>query len=473
MPPPPSVHVPPADRILVVDDNAAIHEDFQKILGSVGEHDPLDDMSRQLFGAAGMPPYERGFVLDSVYQGREALARVEASLAQSEPYAMVFLDVRMPPGWDGLETLEALWSVDERLQVVLCTAYADYSWEEITARVGDSDQLLILKKPFHSTEVRQIAQSLSTKWRLARELDLRFADLEERVTARTLELERANLELRREMEERARAERALRRAQRNEALGRLAAGLAHEVNNPLTFLMASLDSIQGELDGSGDALPVQAQRVVTELLETTLVGAERIAQIVRDIKLLARPLQGPGRAGVSLRSDDTGGTRLSTESGDEGEDALDTPLETDLRPVVERAGETATRDLRGRVSVDVAIDDPMRLGIHGSELEQVFLTLIENTATTVSESRDDGRVRVTVRRDPDNGDALVDIVGSGVPRDPAGTTLATVRPLGRRRRLGLAVARSILLGNDGEVEERTPTGGSIGFTVRLAAARIL
>jgi len=133
-------------RILIVDDSAAIHDDFRKILcaNAQGEKS-LDSLEETLFGTTATPRH--AFVLDSAYQGQEALELVARSLAANAPYAMVFIDMRMPPGWDGLQTIEQLWNVDPNLQIALCTAYSDYSFEAIEARLKYNDQLLILKKP--------------------------------------------------------------------------------------------------------------------------------------------------------------------------------------------------------------------------------------------------------------------------------------------------------------------------------------
>ena len=79
---------------------------------------------------------------------------------------MVTVDVRMPPGWDGIETTQKLWEVDPDLQVVICSAYSDYSWDEIIAKLGNSDRLLFLKKPFDAMEILQLANALTEKWRL-------------------------------------------------------------------------------------------------------------------------------------------------------------------------------------------------------------------------------------------------------------------------------------------------------------------
>src|SRR4051812_44243184 len=136
-------------RVLVIDDTRTIHEDFRKILG--GERRDaaaLDLEAAGLFWEGHEGGRAAGFEIDSAYQGQDGLKMVEQAIATEQPYAMVFVDVRMPPGWDGIETIEHIWSVDPDMQVVVCTAYSDYSWDEMITKFGYSDRLLILKKPF-------------------------------------------------------------------------------------------------------------------------------------------------------------------------------------------------------------------------------------------------------------------------------------------------------------------------------------
>jgi DNA-binding LytR/AlgR family response regulator len=84
--------------------------------------------------------------LDSAFQGEQGLALIRRSLERQRPYALAFVDVRMPPGWDGIETIARIWEDYPDLQVVVCTAYSDYSWEEMVEKLGQTDRLVILKK---------------------------------------------------------------------------------------------------------------------------------------------------------------------------------------------------------------------------------------------------------------------------------------------------------------------------------------
>lgn len=161
-------------RILVIDDNVLIHDDFRKILQPGDEAHRLDEVRASVFGGTPrLKPLIR-FELDCVDQGQAALALVQKARQEDRPYAVVFVDMRMPPGWDGLETIEHFWAVDPEIQAVICTAYTDHSWEEIIERLGSDDRLLILQKPFSGVEVSQLAMSLTTKWNLARQAHQRL-----------------------------------------------------------------------------------------------------------------------------------------------------------------------------------------------------------------------------------------------------------------------------------------------------------
>src|SRR5271165_5853207 len=183
-------------RILLIDDNPAIHEDFRKVLirASLVPND-LDEQEVALFGHTPVRYQSPIFEIDSAYQGQEGLELVEKSLWESRPYALAFIDVRMPPGWDGIETTAKIWERYPDLQVVICTAYSDYSWEEMLRILGYSDRLIILKKPFDNIEVVQLAISLTEKWRLYQQAKLRLEDLENMVRERTFNLEHTNKEL--------------------------------------------------------------------------------------------------------------------------------------------------------------------------------------------------------------------------------------------------------------------------------------
>src|SRR5215475_5694706 len=168
----------PNRRILIVDDNESIHSDFHNILCPDDvDQTTVNEMEAVLFEETAQPERPNSFELDSAFQGKEGLEMVKKALEEGRPYAMAFVDVRMPPGWDGIETIARIWQVDPDLQIVVCTAYADYSWEEIRAKVGQPDSLLVLKKPFDNIEVQQLAHALTKKWQLTMQTRMQMTEL--------------------------------------------------------------------------------------------------------------------------------------------------------------------------------------------------------------------------------------------------------------------------------------------------------
>ena len=184
-------------RILIVDDNRAIHDDFRKILLTPEADDGLQELDAAMFSDAGAASNLLiEFRVDSAYQGKEALSLVQQSIRDSKPYSVAFIDMRMPPGWNGLETIERLWAVDPKIQMVICSAYSDNDWTNVFGRLGRSDKLLVLKKPFDVVEVVQCTHALVAKWRNERALRQQLDSLEQDVCDRTLSLESVNKQLR-------------------------------------------------------------------------------------------------------------------------------------------------------------------------------------------------------------------------------------------------------------------------------------
>jgi len=202
-------------RILVIDDNPSIHDDFRKILGPANLKlaQQLDADEAALFGETAHASRSWSFQIDSAFQGQEGLEKVRTAVANAVPYAVAFVDVRMPPGWDGIETISRIWEEFPDLQIVICTAYSDYSWDEIAKSIGNSDQMLVLKKPFDNVEVLQMAHALSKKWQLTQIVQRQLEELDALVNKRTTELGAANARLTGEATERAAAEKALRRSE--------------------------------------------------------------------------------------------------------------------------------------------------------------------------------------------------------------------------------------------------------------------
>ena len=179
-------------RIITIDDNEAIHDDYRKVLCASSEDLELTEATEFLFGEtqeqrlldSNTPTYQ----IDSAFQGMHGIELIKKSIAENRQYACAFIDVRMPPGIDGVETSRRIWEIDPNLPIVLCTAYSDHSWEEISLQLDRTDKLLILKKPFDPVELRQIAAAQTAHWKLSKTVEQNTQLLETRVIERTNEI---------------------------------------------------------------------------------------------------------------------------------------------------------------------------------------------------------------------------------------------------------------------------------------------
>lgn len=417
-------------RILIVDDNSAIHEDFRKIL-SAGEpaDEQLDNIKSLIFGPSSSASLSSvRFQIDSAYQGPEGLHFVQRGMAENRPYAMAFVDMRMPPGWDGIETIAHLWRSSPDLQIVLCTAYSDYSWDEMVAKLGQTDRLVILKKPFENVEVLQLANALTEKWRLLQQAKLRIGDLENMVTAQTEELRRS--------------EEHLRQSQKMEAIGQLAGGIAHDFNNILGCIVGYTELAGQEASENAAAL---------EHLQAVLKASRRAKDLVQQILTFSRQ-QEQERKPIQLQA----------------------VIQEALKLL--RASLPATIDLRADINPDIPVvrADP-------SQVRQVLMNLVTNA---VHAMRGRGQLGIRLLR--------IGLDAAAQPNLPAGNYAAllvsdtgcgmdrailqrifepffTTKEPGEGTGLGLAVVHGIMKSHGGAIKVDSQPGHGTTFHLYFPA----
>lgn len=432
--------------MLVVDDNPDIHRDFRKILVPVEVPDDLGELETALFGDRPTAPAPAPVELSFASQGAEALLMVEAAVAAGQAYDVAFVDVRMPPGMDGVETAVRIWQIDARVQIVMCTAYSDFSWEEMTERLGAGHSYLILKKPFDRVEARQLVQALTEKRALLLEREARLVELDRLVRERTDELAQANAVLAQEMRQRLMTEQQLAQSQKLEALGRLAAGMGHEINNPLSYVLSNVEEASMMLE-PGKPLGDAERDELRVMLDETAAGVQRISLLVRHLKLFSRSQPQPSR-----------------------------PFS--VNDVVTSALTLVRNEIEHRANLVRALapDLPEVVG-EPNRIEQVLINLLLNAAQAIPLGDATGNtVRVSTRRGLDD-EVVIEVAdtGCGIAADDLERVFEafyTTKPVGEGTGLGLAVCHSIVEAHGGRIAIDSKPGGGTTVTVALSSTAV-
>lgn len=171
-------------RILIADDNESIHEDFNKVLtqqtGNGSRIPSFEEHFGEEVGKQDKSNLLANFIVDHAYQGDEAIQMVHRAAAEGFPYSLIFMDIRMPPGENGIATVAKIWEDHPDIEVVLCTAHSEYTLNDIISRLGMTDQLMFIRKPFDTVTVVQMALALTRKCSLHRKSKSFIKDLKDK-----------------------------------------------------------------------------------------------------------------------------------------------------------------------------------------------------------------------------------------------------------------------------------------------------
>ena len=183
------------NRILVIDDEQKVLDAFVSVFSSQNntQHKILEFiLPEQSVDNIRPLGSRRSFQFNTALQGEAGFLKIKQSLSQKHPYSVVFIDMRMPPGWNGQQTVRAIREIDPHIQIVIVTAYSDISIEEVLMGFSGTERLLLLKKPFCADEIYQLADSLSMRWTIENTEINRKHELEQEIAQRTLEIQQMN-----------------------------------------------------------------------------------------------------------------------------------------------------------------------------------------------------------------------------------------------------------------------------------------
>lgn len=452
-------------RVLILSGDREVQRALKTVLEDRSPEELYVDLSEDLPLEA--PAKEHAsFETSSYSELGDATLALERGRSAGRPFSVALVDLALAQE-RARQVISVLLKHDPALQIIVLNTSLEIPWRSLLGGFAAHDGLLMLRYPCEAMEVVQAARALANKWQFAQERAAREAELEAAVSARTMELERSKQALLTVLIERDRMEAELRLAQKLEAVGQLAAGIAHEINTPIQFvsdtvhflrsgttdlrqLLALLEELAPELTTNPRVLELK-EEIDLELLDTEMPksferiteGLGRVRVIVRAMKDFAHPRQ------------------------DEMSDA-------DLNQAIMNTLVVSRNEYKYVADAVTDLGEIPPVKCHVGDLNQVFLNLIVNAAHAIESAHrpSEQRPKITIRTQRDGSQVVVTVAdeGTGIPEEIRGRIFDhffTTKEVGRGTGQGLAIARAIVERHGGAISFETEVGRGTSFVVRL------
>lgn len=382
----------------------------------------IDDLEADLFGENKDEYTMPTFDVDFADQGKAGYEMVKASLYDDKRYSVAFVDMRMPPGWDGLETVQKIWEIDTDIEVIFCTAFSDYTIAEMRQAFGENSNFLMIRKPFSSTEVIQAAHACCEKWSLRQKAK---QDLKKMRTQ-------------------------LQHADKMVSIGQLAAGVAHEINSPINFVKTNTKTLSeyfSQFIDFIDQIDVKPddysfiKEDSAQLVEESLDGIKRVVDIVDNLKNFSR----------------VGDMDWS---------------ECDVHDGIESTLKIVHNEIKYKADLVKNFGNIPKITAVASQLNQVFMNMLVNASHAIDEK---GEITITTSQ-PTSDHIMISFsdTGSGIEKskiDQIFDPFFTTKPVGKGTGLGLSLSYNIINKHGGKIEVESEVGKGTTFNITLPIKR--
>lgn len=425
-------------RVLIVDDNIDIHADMKKIFKNTHANPELKVLEEFLFKKKSSKIISENyhFEIGFANQGEEGLAKVKDAIKNNNPYSVAILDIRMPPGWDGVKTALKIWEVDQGLEVIFCSAYSDYELNDIYEKLEWKETFLFVKKPFSPIEIRQAVISLAHK-----------------------SLYRNKLE--RQIEQ---AQEQLLQADKMASIGQLAAGVAHEINNPVGYIHSNINTLQKYLADIFNL--IEHYSLSEKELNTNSDIYKRIIALKESLdleylkedttRLINETCEGVGRVKKIIQA-------LKNFSY-QGEQEMEL---YDLNKGIESTLNIVNNEIKYKAKIIKILGDIPQIEVVGSQINQVILNILINASHAIKEN---GTITIETTTVNDKIYLKISDDGTGINKEHLSKIFDpffTTKPIGHGTGLGLSLAYGIIQNHNGLIDVKSEPGQGTCFTMEF------